>query len=127
MLEDNINFASREMFPELMGIFGWSIKEFKIYKDLAVVRADFYPVGHILGFSKKAIIVCDGETMIKFDGQIFTDFEELKTTIGEDLAYESFPQWEIVIEKQWAIKRNGEWIGAFSHLAEMPYRKQVRC
>jgi hypothetical protein len=42
-------------------------------------------------------------------------------------AIETFPEWEIKIEKQWAIKKSGEWVSAFTNLAEMPYRKTVRC
>lgn len=110
-----------------MEIFGWSLKEYKTHGNLAIIRADFYPVGFILGFSKKAIIVCDGEMLIHYNGNDYTDFEELLVQYG-DGAYETFPEWEIKIEKQWAIKRlDGTWVEAFSNLVEMPYREQVRC
>ncbi len=93
---------------------------------MAVVRADFYPVGHVLGYSKKAVIICDGEMQIIYDNKTFTDFEHMVQIYGKD-AYKTFPKWEIKIEKQWAIKKEGQWVAAFTNLSEMPYSKQVRC
>ncbi len=110
-----------------MEIFGWSVKEYKTYNNLAVVRADFYPVGYILGFSKKAVIVCDGEMCITYNGKEYNEFSQLYEEFG-DKAYETFPDWDIKIVKEWLIKGlNGEWISSFSNLAEMPYRTQVKC
>ena len=126
ILKDNINFTTKEQFPALLNVFGWQVRTFKTYKNLAVVRADFYPTGYVLGFSKKAIIICDGEMQIIYDNKTFTDFEHMIEVYGER-AYDTFPDWEIKIEKQWAIKRNGQWVKAFTNLSEMPYSKQVRC
>ena len=61
-----------------------------------------------------------------YDGHTFTDFNQMIERYGNK-AIETFPEWEIKIEKQWAIKKSGEWISAFTNLAEMPYRKTVRC
>jgi hypothetical protein len=132
MLEDNINFINEKAFPELMKVFGWEIKpNFKVYQGLAIIRADFYPIGHVLGFSSKAIIICDGESIIKYNGSKYTDFDDIVQEIGFDAAMESFPEWEITVEKQWAIKKHHKdgkyWVGAFTNLAEMPYRKTIRC
>jgi hypothetical protein len=127
MLKDNINFIEESVFPNIMKIFGWEIKDdYMTHDGLAVVRADFYPLGHIFAYSSKAIIVCDGEMQIVYDGLTFTNFEDMKKVYGER-AIETFPEWEVKIEKQWAIKRSGEWVSAFTNLAEMPYRKNVRC
>jgi len=124
---DNFNFVTDSHFPKIMEIFGWSLKEYKTYNNLAVVRADFYPVGYILGFSKKAVIVCDGEMLITYNGKDYSEFSQLYEEYG-DGAYETFPDWDIKIVKEWLIKGlNGEWVFAFSNLAEMPYRTQVKC
>jgi len=125
--KDDFNFIENETFPKLMEIFGWTLKEYKTYQNLAIIRADFYPIGYVLGFSKKAIIICDGEMLINYRGNSYSDFEDLVSLFGEE-AYETFPDWEIKIEKQWAVKSlDGEWITAFSNLVEMPYRTQVKC
>ena len=127
MLKDNINFIDKDAFPSLMDIFGWSIKlDFMTHKDMAVVRADFYPTGHVFAYSQKALIVCDGKMDIVYKGKSYTDFSELKDDIG-DRAIETFPEWEIKMEKQWTVKKNGQWVAAFTNLAEMPYRKTLRC
>ena len=128
MICDNINFTPEEILPQVMRVFGWKLSEdFKVHNGIALVRADFYPIGHVLGYSEKATLVCDGETKIIYKNKVYLDFKDLLEVYGEK-AYETFPEWEIVIEKQWAVKKySGEWVAAFTNLAEMPYRKQVRC
>ena len=127
MLKDNINFVEADSLPDLMNIFGWTVKEgYMIHEGLAVVRADFYPLGHMLAYSSKAQIICDGEMCIKYNGQTITDYQQLEEIYGTE-AINTFPEWEIKIEKQWTVKRNGQWVSAFTNLAEMPYRKSVRC
>jgi len=115
-----------------MGIFGWEVKpDYQVYQGLAIIRADFYPVGHELGYSSKAKIVCDGESIIEYNHSKYRNFEEIVEEIGFDKAIESFPHWTIKVEKQWAIIKHGrhgkEWVAAFTNLAEMPYRKTIRC
>lgn len=127
MLKDNINFIDKDVFPTLMKIFGWNAKEdFLTYKDMAVVRADFYPTGHVFAFSDKAVIVCDGKMSITYKGETYTDFSELEKRYGTK-AIATFPKWDIKMEKQWAVKKNGQWVAAFTNLAEMPYRQALRC
>ena len=109
-----------------MDLFGWQLKDYKTVGDLAIARADFYPVGYLLATSKKAVIICEGECEFSYKGEVFKDFDQLYSILG-DGAYETFPDWEIKVEKQWTVKRNGEWVWAFSHLQEMPTRKQIRC
>ena len=124
---DNVNFIAPQLLPKWFETFGWNLKKFDTYNGLAVARADFYPIGFIIGFSNKAIIICDGETKINYNGEEYFDFEELKNKLGEK-AYSTFPEWRIEIEKQWTIKKtNGEWVAAFSDLSEMPFRKDIRC
>jgi len=125
-LKDNINFIDKGQFEALFNIFGWQVREVKTYRDWDVIRADFYPVGYVLGFSKKAIIICDGSMRVIHDGETFTDFEQMVQKYGEK-AYETFPDWDVLVEKQWAIKKEGEWVAAFSNLSELPYSKQVKC
>jgi hypothetical protein len=127
VLEDNINFVNAKVLPDLLKIFGWELKkDIMVHNGLAVVRADFYPLGHVFAYSTKALIVCDGEMRIKHKGKEFTDFGQMIEEYGNS-AFETFPEWEIEIEKQWAIKRSGKWVSAFTNLSEMPYRKTVRC
>lgn len=110
-----------------MNIFGWNAKnDFLIHKDMAVVRADFYPTGHVFAISKKAVIVCDGKMEIEYKGKTYTDFSELYDKYGNK-AFDTFPDWDIKVEKQWTVKKNGQWCAAFTNLAEMPYRKTIRC
>ena len=125
-LNDNENFADKNLIPKVFDIFGWKLQQFKTYENLALVRADFYPVGHVLAISKKAVIVCEGKTVFDFEDGEYRDFSELFGKMGEE-AYKTFPEWKIWMEKEWTIRKNGEWVLAFSNLSEMPYRKQVRC
>jgi len=125
-LDDNNNYADVKLINQIFDIFGWNLQNYKTYQDLALVRADFYPIGYVLAISKKAVIVCEGSTVFYYDGEEYSDFEELFNTVGEK-AYGTFPKWDVVVERQWTIRRNGKWISAFSTLSEMPYRKQVRC
>jgi len=125
-LNDNNNYADVKLIKQIFDIFGWNLQNYKTYQDLALLRADFYPIGYILAISKKAVIVCEGSTVFYYDGEEYSDFEQLFKLEGEQ-AYGTFPKWNVVIERQWTIRRNGEWISAFSTLSEMPYRKQVRC
>lgn len=132
MIEDNINFINEQTFPQIMKIFGWEVKpNYQVYQGLAIIRADFYPIGHVLGFSSKATIICDGESIIELNGTKYHDFDEIVQEIGLTNAIESFPTWKVTVEKQWAIlKHNNDgkkWVGAFTNLAEMPYRKTIRC
>jgi len=127
MIKDNINFIDKEAFKSLMDIFGWNAKDdFLIHKDMAVVRADFYPNGHVFAISKKAVIVCDGKMEVQYKGKTYTDFSELYDKYGSK-AFDTFSNWEIKVEKQWTVKKNGQWCAAFTNLAEMPYRQTIRC
>mgnify|MGYP003646736745 CR=1 FL=1 len=125
-LNDNDNFADRQLISQVFDIFGWNLQNYKTYQNLALLRADFYPIGYVLAISNKAVIVCEGASVFYYDGEEYSDFEELFNSVGKE-AYGTFPKWNILVEKQWTIRKNGEWISAFSTLSEMPYRKQVRC
>jgi len=127
MIKDNVNFIDKNAFLNIMNIFGWNAKDdFLIHKDMAVVRADFYPTGHVFAISKKAVIVCDGKMEIEYKGKTYTDFSELYDKYGNK-AFDTFSDWDIKVEKQWTVKKNGQWCAAFTNLAEMPYRKAIRC
>ena len=123
---DNINFTEKQLVPQLFEIFGWQLQDCDECGTLAPVRADFYPTGYVLGFSKKALIVCDGESEFDYGGKTYFDFQDLYDELGEE-AYSTFPEWTIIIEKEWCVKKNNEWIASFSNLAEMPFRTKVGC
>ena len=125
-LQDEIYYADKNLIPKVFDIFGWKLQTLQTYDNLALVRADFYPVGYVLAISKKAVIVCEGRTVFDYEGNEYRDFSELFEEIGQK-AYSTFPDWKIWMEKEWTIRKNGEWVLAFSNLSEMPYRKQVRC
>lgn len=123
---DNINFTEKQLLPRLFEIFGWNLKECDECGTIAPVRADFYPVGYVLGFSKKAVIICDGESEFDYEGTTYFDFQDLYDELGDE-AYATFPDWNIVIEKEWCVKKNGEWVASFSNISEMPFRTKVGC
>jgi len=125
-LKDDLNYADKRIIKTVFDIFGWNLKEVKEYDNVALIRADFYPVGYVLAISNKAIIICEGQSVFTYKNKEYNDFEELLNTIGSR-AYSTFPNWQVGMEKEWTIRKNGEWIGSFSNLSDMPYRKQVRC
>ena len=124
-INDGVNFVDKRVPPNLLKAFGWICKDFKTYDGLAPVKADFYPKGWVLALSKRAIIICDGETLIRYKGEEYYSFDELKQRWGNE-AYLTFPDWEIIEEKEWVIKKNGEWLYSFSDFSELPFRSEMK-
>ena len=124
-LNDGLNFTGKANLPLLLSAFGWICKDFMVCDNLAPLKADFYPKGFVLALSKKAVILCDGESLIRYDGEEFESFADLKFKYGRN-AYRTFPDWEIVVEKEWVVKKNGEWLYAFTNFSELPFRSNMK-
>ena len=124
-LNDNLNFTDKVNVPLFLKAFGWICKDFHTYEDLAPLKADFYPKGFVLALSKKAVILCDGESLIRYNGEEYNSFDELKAKYGKD-AYLTFPDWELIEEKEWVVKKNGEWVYAFTDFSELPFRSNMK-
>ena len=63
--------------------------------------------------------------MIRYKGEEYYSFDELKQRWGNE-AYLTFPDWEIIEEKEWVIKKNGEWLYSFSDFSELPFRSEMK-
>ena len=88
-LNDNNNYADVKLINQIFDIFGWNLQNYKTYQDLALLRADFYPIGYVLAISKKAVIVCEGSTVV---GSAFSDVGGY----GVGVCLESSVGWGIV-------------------------------
>jgi|8_EtaG_2_1085327.scaffolds.fasta_scaffold327507_1 predicted metal-dependent RNase len=122
-ISDNDSFIQRNIVKDVLKAFGWTISNYITHEDVAIIRADFYPSGHVLATSKRAIIVCDGNTEVMFKGTKFSGIKELYEFYGEK-AIHNFQDWEFLMVKEWVVKRNsGEFITTFSTLKEMPTEK----
>jgi len=130
LLLDNNNFIPINTIGVVLSAFGWSHSESKNYTTseelVTIVKPDFYPNGHVLAVSKKAIIVCDGESQFEYQGKEYNDVQEIIGEFGIQII-ETFPQWKFTIEKEWTIKKNGEYVHSFSSLKELRHRKKLRC
>lgn len=65
-----------------MELSDWKVKEYKMFNGLVLLKPDFYPED-ILAYSKKAIIICDGSSVINYRGYVFSDTQELVKKYGE--------------------------------------------
>tara|TARA_R100000781_G_scaffold9994_1_gene9680 strand:+ start:157 stop:585 length:429 start_codon:yes stop_codon:yes gene_type:complete len=130
MLLDNVNFIPVNTIGIVMSAFGWTHSESQNYsisgESLTVVKPDFYPNGHVLAVSKKAVIICDGESHFEYRGKEYTDIQEIIGEFGIQII-ETFPEWVFTIEKEWTIMKNGEFVHSFSSLNELRHRKKLRC
>ena len=107
-----------------MKTFGWTLSNYHVHREFALMRADFYPTGFVLATSKRAVIVCDGESEIQYDGNTFNDVEELFSIYGRTDILDVFYDWEFKMVKEWVVKKsNGEFLSTFTTLKEMPFEK----
>ena len=110
-----------------MELSEWDVKQYEMYDGLVMLKPDFYPTGYILAYSKKAIIICDGSSVINYQGHIFNDVQELVKKYGEKILSE-YQTWDFKQEKEWLIKKlNGDWVGSFSKMSELKNRRKLRC
>jgi hypothetical protein len=124
---DDDNFIESSIIQPIVQTFGWTLKDIKTYQEFALIRADFYPIGYIFASSKKAIIICDGETIVVYNDIEYTDVADLILQYGESII-DDFANWHFKVVKEWVIKKHsGEWVSSFSTLKEMPYRTRIRC
>lgn len=122
-LLDNDSFIQANIVKDVMKTFGWNLKEHKSFQDFALMRADFYPIGFVLATSKRAIIVCDGETEVIYQKKKYNSVDELFEFCGND-AIANFDDWNFIVVKEWVIRKNsGEFITTFTTLKEMPFEK----
>tara|TARA_R100000329_G_scaffold149813_2_gene141245 strand:+ start:1671 stop:2054 length:384 start_codon:yes stop_codon:yes gene_type:complete len=127
MISDNKHFLKEELFLSCMELSEWDVRNYKMHNGLVLLKPDFYPEGYILAYSKKAIIICDGSSVINYRGSVFTDTESLVKKYGEKILSEH-QTWDYKQEKEWLIKRlNGDWVDTFSKLSELKHRKKLRC
>jgi hypothetical protein len=128
---DNYNFLPPNTIHLLLDAFGWSYSKSNDYRNLdninmTLLRADFYPVGHVLAVSKKAVIVCDGESLIEYKDEVYEDVQELIDKFGNSVI-DKFSSWKFLSEKEWTVKKNGEYVHSFSSFKDIKHRKKLRC
>jgi len=123
---DYSNIIPKGMLPIVLEAHGWIYKDSISYLDYTLMKPDFYPSGFVLAVSKKAIIVCGGESLIKFKGNEYSDVKELIDEFGRAII-DTFPQWTFEIEKEWTVMKNGEYVHSFSSFAQIAERKKLRC
>ena len=123
---DYSNIIPKGMLPIVLEAHGWIYKDSFSYLDYTLMKPDFYPTGFVLAVSKKAVIICDGSSLIKFKDEEYTEVEEMINKFGKAII-ETFPQWEFEIEKEWTVMKNGEYVHSFSSFDQIAERKKLRC
>lgn len=123
---DYSNIIPKGMLPIVLEAHGWIYKDSISYQDYTLMKPDFYPSGFVLAVSKKAVIICDGTSLIKFNGIEYSDIEEMIELHGKDII-ETFSQWEFEIEKEWTVMKNGQYVHSFTSFDQITERKKLRC
>tara|TARA_R100000742_G_C4279366_1_gene103739 strand:- start:3193 stop:3573 length:381 start_codon:yes stop_codon:yes gene_type:complete len=126
MLCDYENILPNEILPALLKSQGWLYRDSKQYKDYTLMKPDFYPVGYVLAVSMKAVIVCDGETLIEYKDKLYTDVEDMISEYGIDVI-STFHSWKFLVEREWVVKKNGEYVHSFSSCYQIGKRSKLRC
>ena len=131
----NNNYISNSVLKIILSQLGWDyanhledyVKEKELYEGEIPFRADFYPEGVRLASSKKAIIVSDGTTRIKYKEVVYLSPWMIFECFGQQ-ALDDIDNWEFLEERQWLIKKvNGDWVRPFTILTECPFRTSIRC
>ena len=133
---EKYNYISQPALDMILSQLGWDyadrltdyVKEHPLYnEDDIPFRADFYPEGVKLASSKKAIIVCDGQSFIEYQGKPYISPWEIFDVFGEE-GLKDIDNWTFKEERQWLIKKiNGDWVKPFTLLTECPFRTSIRC
>ena len=123
---DYSNIIPKGMLPIVLEAHGWIYKDSISYLNYTLMKPDFYPTGFVLAVSKKAVIICDGSSLIKFKDIEYTDVEEIIRKFGRAII-DTFPQWEFEIEKEWTVMKNGVYVHSFSSFDQIEERKKLRC
>lgn len=106
---------------------GWVINDPKVINNNVCFKPDFYSSGTILAFTKKAKIICMGETVVIYDDKTYTSIESLISDNGED-SIKDFSSWEFKEEKEWVVIKDGHnWIFSFTTLNKFPKSTKLRC
>ena len=130
------NYISDSALGMILTQLGWDysnllidyVKEHPNYNMEEIpFRADFYPEGAKLASSKKAHIICDGQSFIEYKGIPYLSPWMIFESHGES-ALKDIDNWVFKEEKQWLIKKtNGDWVQPFTLLTECPFRTSIRC
>jgi len=123
---DYSNIIPKGMLPIVLEAHGWIYKDSISYLDYTLMKPDFYPSGFVLAVSKKAVIICDGSSLIKYNGNEYSDIEEMIKLHGREII-KTFPQWEFEIEKEWTVMKNGQYVHSFTSFDQITERKKLRC
>tara|TARA_R110001592_G_scaffold224032_2_gene479567 strand:- start:16572 stop:16961 length:390 start_codon:yes stop_codon:yes gene_type:complete len=129
MKADLQNFLNPDAFKTIMTTqLGWFLGDFKVINGLAVVRPDFYDNNTVIATSKKAVIVCMGQSRFKINNIEYSSIQEAIERNGASIL-QSYSDWTWTEEKEWIIMKNdsGEWVKSCSTLSDFPFRKQVKC
>tara|TARA_R110002020_G_scaffold206880_1_gene412275 strand:- start:212 stop:619 length:408 start_codon:yes stop_codon:yes gene_type:complete len=135
MVLNDKEFFSETALGLILNTFGWDYSNHlgelckeKNFNDNVPFKADFYPLGSKLAYSKRAIIVCDGiGTIIKYKDKRYTSPWEIYSDWGIS-GFEDIEQWKYEEEKEWLIRKiNGDWVQTFTHLNKCPFRTTIRC
>jgi hypothetical protein len=136
MIVNGKDFMSEGALRMVLDQLGWtyaeSLKditkgEHDIEGEVLPLRADFYPVGWKLAQSTKAIITCDGQTIIHYKNERFLTPWGIFDMFGSD-SLNDIENWKFEEEREWCIKKlNGDWVTTFTYLTECPFRTKVRC
>ena len=129
------NYMPTVVLETILSQLGWDysnclegyVNEKSLYKGDIPFRADFYPEGARLATSKKAIIIADGETKIKYKDELYLSPWMIFECHGQS-ALDDIENWVFIEERQWLIKKiNGDWVRPFTLLTECPFRTTIRC
>ena len=123
---DYSNIIPKGMLTIVLEAHGWIYKDSLSYLNYTLMKPDFYPSGFVLALSKKAVIICDGISLIKYNGSEYSDIEEMIEQHGKDII-ETFSQWEFEIEKEWTVMKNGQYVHSFTSFDQITERKKLRC
>ena len=130
------NYISQPALKMILSQLGWEysdglmdyVNEHDLYEDNNIpFRADFYPEGVKLASSKKAIIIADGRTTIKYKNYTYGSPWSIVDDWGMD-SLNDIENWVFLEERQWLIRKlNGDWVQPFTLLTECPFRTSIRC
>ncbi len=129
MKADLQNFLDPAAFKLIMvNQLDWFLGEFKVINGLAIVKPDFYDNDTVIATSKKAVIVCKGNSRFKIGEKEYFSIQDAINERGAS-CLQDFYSWEWLEEKEWVIMKsnNAEWVKTCCVLSDFPYRKQIRC
>ena len=127
-------FLEKKWLEYLLSNLKWKSRDFKKVSetifdtsDLVYFKPDFYPEGYILAATTKAIIICDGSSVINYRDTEFKDVSQIIETFGIE-AIRDYDNWNFEQEKEWLVRKlNGQWIYSFTSVIEMKSERELKC